>query len=278
MKKKQPQNPAALHKGEEEEERDEGADEGADAQADDADEGDGEGEGEFQKKAKKSLTAADLEKSLSKLTQFALENDSQSRKAALLEKAQSGEPLSKSEKEELFRVLGGEEVQKSTLGEEVVKSMGENEALQKAVDVSDYLDQQHKELVKSLEALGNHIEKSDARQHGFNLILAKAIADVGSLTKSMSERLGVLESQPARAPKSRGVAPLQKSFVGQAPEGEQLSKSEILDTMEAMLQKGMEFVNGEDVNVAASKYEQFNTMNESMLNAVKDFRKQSAAH
>jgi len=225
------------------------------------------------KKAKKSvdLSENDLQQSLDKLVTLA-GDDADSRKQVLLSKAQEVE-LSKAEQAELFNLLGGQEEKDETLGEEIIKGLEENDTLQKALDVSDYLQEQHTELVKSLQAMGDALAKSDNRQHEFNLVLAKAMSQMGQHIVTMSERLGVIEQQPVRGPKSKGLAPLSKSFANRPGEG--MSKSQILDAMDEMTQvsfeKGMSgvAVNGEDLSVAISKYEQFNALSPAMLAQVK---------
>jgi len=237
-------------------------------------------ESEEEEKARKSLTPADLQKSLDKLSAFATDGDMPSRKAALLSKA-SDDTLSKSEQEELFELLGGVSAVADEPGEAIVKSMGENDNLQKALDVSEYLQEQHGELVKSLRNVGDEIQKSDNRRHEFNLVMAKAIRDIGLMVKSMSEEMGVIGARPARAPKSLGVTTrsaqvLQKSFAGQ-PGEDILSKSQVLDgldgLMEESMEKGMggatEF--GEDIAIATAKYEQTHMISKPMLGAVKGF-------
>lgn len=236
------------------------------------------------------LTQDDLEKSLDRLTQFAEEGDRVSRKDALLHKAAT-EELEKSEREELFELLGGEATQgdEPSLGEEIVKSMDENETLQKALDVSDFLQEQHGELCKSLQTLADHQEESDKRQHEFNLVLAKAVADVGNLVKSMAEKMGTELAQPARAPKSRGVnapAPLNKSFAGAAPEGEELTKSDMMKGLETLMQETMEksggesrLDNGVDLLMEISKFEQTGFIHPQVEEIVKSrIMSQRAAH
>lgn len=238
-------------------------------------------------KMEKSLSSEDLEKSLDKLQEFAQSEDGESRKNALLQKAMEGE-LEKSEREELFGLMGGvsDEAKPETHTDAITKSMEGNETLQKALDVSDYLREQHEELCKSLGQLAEYQEQSEARQHEFNLILAKAVSDTGQLVKAMSAKLGVIASQPAREPKSRGAQPLQKSFGGQPPEGEQLSKGLVLDALDAMhqesLEKGMDgrTNGGESILNAIAKYENTNMLSKSMLAEVQSYRQrvQAPAH
>lgn len=275
-----------LKKAEEDEEGEGGGQGGGPETEDDEDEGEGDEDekggkvpANFAKKSE-DLTQDDLEKSLNKLEAYVADGDKPTRKAQLLEKAQSGE-LAKSERDELFQILGGGTPAAEGLGAKLVKGLEDNETLAKALDVSDYLQEQHTELCKSLDALGEHIEKSDSRQHEFNLVLAKAVADIGGLAKAMSERLEVIEGQPVRGPKSRGVsaaAPLEKSFGGQKPgaAGEEFSKSQILDGMQDLLEKSVDSGQGGavpgigDMGVAISKFEQFNTMHPQAFQLVRE--------
>ncbi len=239
------------------------------------DEEDGEKGGMKYKAEKSEVTTGDLEKSLDELENLAKGDSADSRKADLLSKAQSGADLSKGERDELFGLLGGEAPADAepTLSETVSKSMAGDEDLQKALDVSDYLQGQHDALCKSLETLSKSMEASDERQHQFNLVLAGAVAKTGRLLKSLDERLAGIETAPARTPKSAGVpngAVLNKSFgAGGEDQGEQLSKSEILDRMESLLHKGIDKVGNEDVLMAATRYEGSNQISPAMLEAVK---------
>jgi hypothetical protein len=261
---------------------------------DDGDKGDDSGDKDDDKggskveiEVKKSdVTGTDLDKSIARLNEFTEQNDPGSRKVALLSKAQTGE-LSKSEKDELFQILGGAVVEKSDkLSEKVTKGLTGNDDLQKALDVSDYLKAQHDELCKSLTVLSDSVEKGGKRQGEFNILLAKAVSDVAMVAKSIGERLGTIETQPARAPKSKGVsggAPLQKGFGGRGPavDGEELSKSQILDGLDLLMEKSADgLVNGESVMMAVAKYEQLSQISKSMLGEVQKVLKdgQSAAH
>lgn len=245
------------------------------------DEEEQEEEAEEKSCGKKSvdLTGDDLSKSLGKLEALVQASDITSRKDALLQKAQKGEDLIKSERDELFQLLGGAEAQKSS--EDLTKGLKENETLQKALDVSDFLNEQHTELCKSLGALGETVQKSDSRQHEFNLVLAKAVADVGNLVKAVAMNVGAIAAAPARAPKSAGVqgsTALQKGFAGGEAEADQLSKNDILNSLESMMEKSMErgehglSKGGEDLALAIAKFEQMNRMSPGLLEEVKAFR------
>ena len=265
-------------KSDDDDEDDQGA-EGGEGMVPEGDENEDEGA----EKARKSLTREDLQKSLNRLVAMAERNDAPSRKEHLLAKA-SIDTLSKSEQTELFEILGGLEVTAQP-GDVLTKGLQENDTLQKALDVSEYLQEQHTELVKSLQSVGEEIQKSDNRRHEFNLVMAKAISDIGEMTKSLYERLDVIGGQPVRAPKSMGVTSgqiLQKSFANQAP-AEEFSKSQILDGLDGLMQESMsksrsgKIESGEDISVATSKYEQSHMISKPMLQAVKKFytRKQA---
>ncbi len=246
----------------------------------DGDENNGGGDGKkpspppFMKKGGRQVSVDDLEKSLGKLQEFVTQDDAPSRKEALLSKAQA-EELSKSEKDELFQLLGGQaQSSKATTAQEVIKGFTENDTLQKALDVSDYLQEQHTALVKSLGTLGDALEQSGNRQHGFNLLLAKAVGDMGGLVKALVERVGAIEVTPARGPKSKlSQQVLNKGFGGNraAEDGAQFSKSQVLDGMEDLLQKSTKaghegrLESGEDILTAISKYESSNFISKSML-------------
>lgn len=229
------------------------------------------------------LTEEDLVKGLNRLDEFVASNDAGSRKEQLLQKALT-EELEEDERGELFQLMGGAEAPEGTRSEEIVKSMGENETMQQAFEVSDFLREQHEELTKSLTALADYQERSEARQHEFNMVLAKTVSDTGKLIKAMSERLGVIERQPARAPKSvrtRQDQVLKKSFEdGAAGEpagdaGERLTKAKILKGLDGMMQKSMGSGQdgladcGEDISVAVATFEQTSQISPRMLAEVK---------
>jgi len=249
----------------------------ADPDADKEDD-DEEAGNDMTSKAKKSmLTEDDLQKSLDRLGALAAAGTPVSRKDALLKKAQA-EDLSKSEKGELFELLGGT-VQEpaATLSKAIAETFEGNEMLQKATDVSDYLDENQKALIKSLSMLSDRIESGDVRQHEFNLVLAKATSGMGRLIKSMSERLGVIEREPVRAPKSRGVQPgevLHKGFGGQPAAETQLQPNQILDGLDSLMQKSMQegrdgmTVGGENILMATAKFEQTRQITPTLLREI----------
>lgn len=247
-----------------------------------------------------SLTADDLDKSLDRLSAFTEKNDPTARKETLLAKAGEGS-LEKSERDELFAILGGTAVvddgeEATTVGDDLVKSMTDenNAGLQEALDVSPYLREQHDALVKSLQSVGGFIEQSDKRHHEHSLMQSQALVEMGTLIKSMSERFGILEKQPVRGPKSAGVGvdqTLAKSFAGggngdgEGGGDEQLTKSEITTGLNGMMSDSMDngrnglTKGGQDILLAISGFEQSSKLSAAIFGEVKSFiGQQNATH
>lgn len=227
------------------------------------------------------LKEEDLVKALDQLDDYVSSHDGMTRKEQLLQKAMS-EELEDGEREELFGLMGGSSGEESR-GEEIVKSFQENEDFQKAFEVSDFLREQHDELTKSLATLADYQERAEGRQHEFNLALARTVSDTGKLVKAMSERLGVIERQPAREPKAirtRQDQVLQKSFQGGGSSdngqgGPQINRRMILKGLNEMMVKSMsEGRDGlsecnEDISVAVATFEQMNQISKPMLDEVR---------
>jgi len=222
------------------------------------------------------VTEEDFQKSLDRLEAEAAAGNQESRKAELLTKAQGGD-IEPAERDELFAIMGGGEPAAKSLGAEVTGGLNTNETLQKSYDVSDFLAEHNLELTKSLDALSQNIEADSTRQHEFNLVLAKAMVDSGKLIKAMSERLGVIASQPARPPKAAGAQPLNKSMLGgsEPPVGEQLNKSQIQDALDDLMEKsvadGDQGMSGRgmDIAVETAKFEMTSKMSPTMFEEVK---------
>lgn len=129
----------------------------------------------------------------------------------------------------------------------------ENEDVNKGLEVSSFLkgwvDTQtqalssvESRLVKSIQGLQAKAEASAEEQQAFNSELAKSVAALAEVLSLQAQRLEQVESTPARGPKSvSGAAAVEKSFGAggaAAPADESLNKSQILDTMSDMVQKG----------------------------------------
>ncbi len=235
------------------------------------------------------LTEEQLVKSLENLDAIAEEAPA-ARKDVLLVKAQS-EELSDDEKIELFKALGGEVAGEDEPGlvEEVNKSLDpdENPDLAGTLDVTGYLAQLHKGFQDSVAFLADSLEKSETAQNEKFLVLCKGLSDVGKIAlyqgkviKSLQGKIDTLGGQPARAPKARlgpGDA-LNKSFAGSGDGGEDISKADIQNTLDAMheasLQKGNKGFSacGEDINMAITKFENGSQISPALWQEMMQFR------
>lgn len=255
----------------------------SDGNGDDDDEDyddDDDGDDDKSSKARKSrVSSHDLAKSLKALSRLIQHSSSSSRKDSLLAKA-SNDELSKSERQELFNILGGYGQSEYDLGHEVHKSMDCDGAVPQMVEANDYIEDLHDKLNKSLALMTDAIVAMDERQQEFNLLNGRVLHQSGSLVKSMAQRLGAIEEQPVRGPKSAGIAgnrALNKSFAGTAPAEDSLSKSEVLDALTAMNQQsfaenrgGMSKSN-ENITHAVSKYEASSRLSPGMVDEVREF-------
>lgn len=143
-------------------------------------------------------------------------------------------------------------------GKSLEEAASENEDVAKGLEVSSFLSgwaDVHGEALRGVEA---RIEKSLQAAHGeqreYNAELAKSVAGLAEVLTLQAQRIEQLESTPARAPKSAQA--IDKSFGAGGvaePQAEQLSKSQVLDTMTRMVESGdlsaTEVVKFESTNV-----------------------------
>lgn len=216
---------------------------------------------------KSGLAPDDLEKGLKTLEEVAA-TPRNPRTAELFAKAQGG-TITSEERDELVKSLAT-----GNLSSKATEALEASDTIKKSLDVSDFLKENHRGLVAGLTVLADTIEKSDANEHQFRVALAKSVIQIGEqvmeqgqLVKSLVERL---DKTPARPPKSvTPPQPLQKSFAG-VTDGDTLSKSQIVDAMSDMIEKGNRMVAGEDMLHAATKYEATALISPEMLTAVRE--------
>lgn len=190
------------------------------------------------KKSNMQVTADALEKSLDQLGQFVQSNSPEDRKNMLLRKSLDGGELSDAEKTELFQLMGtAAPAPVEPEGESLSKSMNaavSNDKVADVLDVSEYISSLHEGLTKALDIMGDRVDSTSARQNEFNLVLARAVGEVGKMVKSLGEQVEQLSAAPARGPKSRGTpaaAVIQKSFGPDdgPPAEERMTKSQLLE-------------------------------------------------
>lgn len=228
-----------------------------------------------------------LEKALTKLSELA--KSEKDEKADLLSKAQSSD-LSTEENARLMTLLGGGDKGQDTLAKSATAGLqpASNPAIEQAVDVSEFLKSFHAGSVGALEALADVLEKSDARQSEFNIILAKALVQTAALVKSMDTKLEAWAGQTVERPKAantpaQAAQALTKSIAGNTSQENSLSKPQILDILEAMhvesLKKGLggQATCGEDLQKSIAKYEQTGRMTRELVEEVKAYRTKRAA-
>lgn len=131
-----------------------------------------------------------------------------------------------------------------------------------AIDVSPYLEAMTARTAERIDAVNKSFKKSFGRQGDVNRGIAAALYQMGGLLKSqsavidaLSERLGLVEKQPAAAPKgatTERAAALRKGMPGEAGGGrEALKKSELLSTLSFMrLEKSIGHVGQQDLGQA----------------------------
>lgn len=136
--------------------------------------------------------------------------------------------------------------------DEAKKSLSDHaqahEEVRKGLEMSSFLggwvDTQSEALRSTESRMVSSINKSlrdlGERSEAFNAELAKSVAALAEVMSLQAQRIEQLESTPARGPKSmQGVQPVEKSFNGQpGGDGEQLTKSQVLDTLVDMVEKG----------------------------------------
>lgn len=240
--------------------------------------------------AEKSITAEELHKSIAALQKYAATPD---RKTELLQKAQSG--LEPAEATELYELLGGQSAGESdSLAKSVTEGIGTGTNSEAAFDVAPFLQEHNEALTKSLGTLADAIEGQGQRDHEFNMLMARAVADMGNMVKSMSEsqtsdfaaireRLGIIEAQPIRAPKSvglQGAQPMNKSFAGQeegAGPFDGLNKAQVFGVLDEMLKSGVSSVGGTDISLLNARIEQTGEVTRQEMNAINEHRKSKAS-
>lgn len=231
-----------------------------------------------------------LEKAL--VTLETLTKSEKDEKAELFQKSMTSE-LSEAEKARLVTLIsGGTNVE--PLAKSVTASIAQpkDPEVQAAVDVSPFLKAISTGNVEALSTLADTMEKSFAGQSEWNQAIGQAVGQIGLLVKSLRDEVhGWAEGTNERPKAAQTVTQaqvLQKSFAGNpnqggaGQDGEHLSKSVILDTMEAMhqdsIQKGRGGLAncGEDLNKSIAKYEQTGRMTKQLVEEVKAYRAKRA--
>jgi len=164
-----------------------------------------------------------------------------------------------------------DEDDKDDMGKSLHDAAQEDEDVNKGMNMAPFLSGwakvQSDQLVLVEQRLSKSIKEVSTDNVEFQTDLAKSIASLAEVLAVQSQRIEQLESAPARGPKSQQTPePVDKSFTPGSPaEGDQLSKSVVLDTMVDMVQKGQ---------LAAQEVIRFESTNEIRP----DLYKQIVAH
>jgi hypothetical protein len=151
------------------------------------------------------------------------------------------------------------------------KSLEANEDVAKGLEVSSFLSgwaDVQGEALRGVEArLAKSLSSAHGEQREYNTELAKSIVGLAEVLTLQSQRIEQLESTPARGPKS--ATAVEKSFGagGAEPQGEeQLTKSQVLDTMTQMV------VSGDLSATEVVKFESTNALTPDIDSQVKAYR------
>lgn len=218
------------------------------------------------------VEVTDLQKALGDVEEVA--DAKQKRGVELLQKGLGGE-LTAEGKQELWALVGGDE---ESLVKSVVQDATEGAPVEED-SASDYITWHMNAMKTSSKRMASAIEKSQQETEQTQAIFAKALVEVGKAVEALQKSVAQLAEQPVgngRAARSRPQAEaIQKSFAGNAPEGEALAKSQVINALEQMAAES--FNNGsegrapcgEDLTMAVSKYEQFGTVSRPLAEDIK---------
>lgn len=176
--------------------------------------------------------------------------------------------------------------------EPLVKSLEEfrkDSDIADAIDVSPFLEALTANTASQIDGLRKGIVDGQANQVDVNQKMAAALYQVGTLIKSqesvisvLGERLGIVEREPQKqkgATNLSGAEALNKSIPGEAggppavnPQGEQLTKAELLSTLSYMnLEKSIKNIGATKTCDAICLLDGGNKLDPQILAAASDF-------
>ena len=211
------------------------------------------------------------------------------RRAELGEKVALG-TISKSERAELFELLGAPEAPEAD-DDQIAKSFTNvflaDDQLAQDYEVAPFIERHSQLVAESLDSMRESLAKSMGDQQMFNRALAKSfrgiggvITEQGDMIKSLSvqntalaERLGIVEKKPnLRKARTSSAQPLRKSFAGGEPAAGGLSEQQINDGLGRLMVKSRDnnFLApcGEPIDRAVALYESSRKITRRMLGDV----------
>lgn len=183
---------------------------------------------------------------------------------------------------------GGDEEEEKYGKDKACKSIAaDSEVLQKAIEMSPFLaefakafdsrlsmleervdEQVIKAMNSMLNNLGEYLETKFGKQSEFNKSLAEVVSGLGHGLSANIQATTEMAQSPAGPPKSTlraidgGAKPIEKSFGGGQPGGESITKSQVLNAMTDMVEKGQ--LNPTEV----IKYENTNQIRPDLLQQI----------
>jgi hypothetical protein len=140
------------------------------------------------------------------------------------------------EEEEEEKKEEEEEEEKSFTG-----NFDQDETLEKAIEVSDFLSALVDQTENSIAALGATVARLEKSMTKFDGGQIEVLRNVGTKLDTLSKRLEVIENMPARGAKSiiKSAQVIEKSFAGGGETGiDALPKRKVLDLMEKAVGEG----------------------------------------
>lgn len=225
---------------------------------------------------------SDLEKALAGLSDVIEAENPQSRHRALMAKSLTGD-CTPEENDELIKNLrgGGYGIQA-----DLDEALEPDDVMSKALDVTPILQGQHDGIVAGFGVLGQRLEKSEAQSHEFRCALGGTLMEMAKSLSAMQATINTLGGKPAGEVLSKSAvgasdapapvaAPQERGLGNEAPAGDFLSKAQVFDALQGMMEgskeRGFKALCGEDITQATSKYESTGKMSKSMQDEVADF-------
>lgn len=168
-----------------------------------------------------------------------------------------------------------EKVSESNLRKSFIDEVGDDPEVREAIDASPFMQQ----LVDATASAIGKLEKSHAskatQQDTLIKATARAVVEVGTMFKSLNERLGIVEQTP-NAPKGAtslsGARALQKSLAGVGAGQSTLKKAHMLNVMSYMnLVKGIKSIGGRPSVETISKLDSANEISPEAVEEVGAF-------
>jgi hypothetical protein len=151
--------------------------------------------------------------------------------------------------------MEGEPEFKSAKGKKAKKSLAddllESEEIAKAVDVSDFLEELVYKTAEAQDSLSAEVSKSirfNSYQREFNVGLAKAMSEFGTLIKSLVDKVEEIGKQPAGIRKS-DLTVVEKGAAEPNADNKSntLSKSQVAEKLLALQQAGDKSIEANDI-------------------------------